>query len=127
MDVLIIFCTNTSFTLVVALEAAKSTSPLVQHCQKALNDISTQHSVALSWFPGHSGLRRDEIADEIAREGTVHHFVALEPALGVSRQNIRKKDKILDGQPAYGNVTCLYQYSETGSKIYMGRSSCKVS
>jgi len=28
-----------------ALEAAKITSPLVQQCQKALNDILTKHSV----------------------------------------------------------------------------------
>ena len=28
-----------------APQAAKTTSPLVQQCQKALNDISTQHTV----------------------------------------------------------------------------------
>jgi hypothetical protein len=28
----------------------------------------------------------------------------------------KKKDKILDGQPAYGNVAGSNQYSETGSK-----------
>jgi hypothetical protein len=30
-----------------ALEAAKITFPLVQQCQKAMNDISTQHSATL--------------------------------------------------------------------------------
>lgn len=90
MVVLIILCTNTSFTLVAALEAAKSTSPWVQQCQKSLNDISTRHSVALSWVLGHSGVRGDEIADEVARVAAVHLFVGLEPALGISKQNIRK-------------------------------------
>jgi ribonuclease HI len=39
-----------------ALQAVKTTSPLVQQCQKALNDISTRHSVRMFWVPGHSGL-----------------------------------------------------------------------
>jgi hypothetical protein len=30
-----------------ALEVAKTTFPLVQQCQKVMNDISTKHSVAL--------------------------------------------------------------------------------
>jgi hypothetical protein len=32
------------------------TSPLVQQCQKALNDISTQHAVGLYWVAGHAGV-----------------------------------------------------------------------
>jgi hypothetical protein len=91
--VLIIFCTSTSFSLLVAFEAAISTSPWVQQCQKSLNNISTRHSVALSWVLGHSAVRGDEIADDVAREGTGHLFVGLEPTLGVSRQDIRKKTK----------------------------------
>jgi len=39
-----------------ALQAAKTMFPLVQQCQKALNNISTPHSVGLFWVPGHSGL-----------------------------------------------------------------------
>jgi ribonuclease HI len=56
-----------------ALEAAKTLSPLVQQYQRALNDISTRHSVRLFLVPGHSRLRGNEIADEISRGGTVHH------------------------------------------------------
>jgi ligand-binding sensor protein len=36
-----------------ALQAMKTTSPLVRQCQKALVDISTYHSVGLFWVPGH--------------------------------------------------------------------------
>ena len=39
-----------------ALRAAKITYQLVQQCQKALNDISTRHSVGLFWVPGYSGV-----------------------------------------------------------------------
>jgi len=38
-----------------ALQAAKL-SPLVHQCQKALNDISTQHTVGLYWVPRHAGV-----------------------------------------------------------------------
>ena len=58
---------------------------------RALNDISTYHSVGLFGFPGHSGISGNEIADELAREVSVHHFVGPEPVLGVSRQSINKK------------------------------------
>ena len=49
------------------LQAAKTTSPLVQQCQKTLNVISTQHSVGLFCVHGHSDLWRNEIADELTR------------------------------------------------------------
>jgi ribonuclease HI len=38
-----------------ALQAIR-TSPLVQECQKALNDISTQHVVGIYWVRGHAGV-----------------------------------------------------------------------
>jgi hypothetical protein len=47
--------------------------------------------VGLFWVPRHSGIRGNEIADELAREGSAHHFVGPEPAVGVSRQCIRSK------------------------------------
>ena len=54
---------------------------MVQQCQKVLNDISTQHAVGLYWVPGHAGVRGIEIADELARDGSVLKFVGPEPAL----------------------------------------------
>jgi ribonuclease HI len=38
------------------LQAAKTTSPLVRQCQKALIDISTRHTVGLYWVSGHAGV-----------------------------------------------------------------------
>jgi hypothetical protein len=40
----------------------------------------------------------NEIADKLAREGTVHQFVGPEPALGISRQNIRNIKRWMDNQ-----------------------------
>jgi hypothetical protein len=76
-----------------ALQAVKTTSVLVRQCQKALNDISTRHTVRLYWVPGHAGLWGNEIADKLARDGSVQKFVGPEPFLGVSRRNIRRKIK----------------------------------
>jgi hypothetical protein len=75
-----------------ALQAA-ITSPLVQQCQKELDVISTQHTMGLYWVRGN------EIADKLARGGSVQKFVGPEPSLGVSRQSIRRKIRYwLDNQ-----------------------------
>jgi hypothetical protein len=72
--------------------------PICTTVQKALNDMFIQHSVGLFWVPGHYGVHGNEIADGLAREGTVHQFVGLDLALGVSRHNVRKKIKgCIDG------------------------------
>jgi len=66
---------------------------MVQQCQKALNDISTRHAVGLYWVPEHARVRGNEIADRLARSGSVQRFVGPEPFLGVSRQSVRRRMK----------------------------------
>jgi len=46
--------------------------------------------VGLYWVPGHAGVQGNEILDRLARDGSVLKFVGPEPALGVSRQDIRR-------------------------------------
>jgi len=58
---------------------------------KVLNDICTLHAVGLYWVPGHAGVRGNEIANELARDGCLPKFAGPEPALGGSRQDIRRK------------------------------------
>jgi ribonuclease HI len=53
-----------------ALQAAKTTSPVVRQCQQALNDISVRHAVRLYWVPGHAGVRGNKTADRFARSGS---------------------------------------------------------
>jgi hypothetical protein len=73
-----------------ALQAIRM-SPLVYQCQKALNDISARHVVGLYWVPGHAGVRGNGIGYELARGGSGLGFLGPEPALGVSRRDIRKR------------------------------------
>jgi ribonuclease HI len=68
-----------------ALQAAKTTSPLVRQCQQALDDISAQHAVGLYWVPGHAEVRGNVITDKLARDGSVQRFIGPKPCLGVSR------------------------------------------
>ena len=75
------------------LQATKTKSPLVCQCQQALNDISAWHAARLYWVPAHAGVRGNEIADKLTRNGSVQHFVGPEPFLGGSRQKIRRKLK----------------------------------
>jgi hypothetical protein len=81
-------CTDSQAAL-KALEAVRTLSPLVRQCQEELNDISARHAVRLFWVPGHARLRGNEVADEIARDGSVLRFVEPEPDFGVSRQDTR--------------------------------------
>jgi ribonuclease HI len=76
-----------------ALQAAKTTSPLVRQCQQALNNISTRHAVGLYWVRGHASVGGNEIADRLARNGSAQRFVGPEPFLGVSRNTIGGKMK----------------------------------
>ena len=66
-----------------AVQAAKPTFPLVRQCQKALN-ISTRHAAGQHWVNGHAGIRRNEIADKLARGSSVQRFAGPEPSLGGS-------------------------------------------
>jgi ribonuclease HI len=74
-----------------ALKAIRTTSLLVHQCHKALNDISALHAMGLYWVPGHAGVRGNDIADRLARCGFASRFVGPEPALGVSRQDLRNR------------------------------------
>ena len=53
----------------------------------------------LFWVHGHTGVRGKEIADKLARDCAVLRFMGPEPALGVSRQDTRRRIRCwLDNQ-----------------------------
>jgi ribonuclease HI len=83
-------CSNSQSTLKV-LQVVRTTSPLVYHCQEALNDVSARHVVGLFWVPGHVRIRGNENADALARDGSALRLLRPEPTLGVSKYDIREK------------------------------------
>jgi len=85
-------CCNSQAAL-KAPQAAETTSPFVRQYQKALNDMSTRHTVGLYWVHRHAGVWGNEIADKLARDSSNQKFVGPEPSLRVSRQSIRRKIK----------------------------------
>jgi hypothetical protein len=47
--------------------------------------------VGLYWVPGHAEVRGNETADRLARNDSATGFVGPEPALRVSKQDLRNK------------------------------------
>ncbi|VEN48752.1 unnamed protein product [Callosobruchus maculatus] len=72
-----------------ALEAPKVTSALVWECLQEVGRLAEHNKVTLEWVPGHSGIRGNERADELARLGSSALFIGAEPALGVPKSTIR--------------------------------------
>jgi ribonuclease HI len=88
-----------------ALQAVNTTSPLVRQCQRVLDDISTYHSVGLFWVPGHSGVRGNEIADELARARKLCSPLCWTgPGLGGLTAEHKKQNAVLVGQTALGTM-----------------------
>jgi hypothetical protein len=73
--------------------------------------------VGLFWVYGHSGVCRNETADKLTRDGTVHQFVGPELALGISKQNIREK---INAEWTISIWQCGSQYTKTGLKTDFG-------
>ncbi|KAJ8977196.1 hypothetical protein NQ317_009430 [Molorchus minor] len=67
----------------MAIESSKVKSRLVLECKKTLNDLASRNKVILTWVPGHSGVRGNEEADRLAREGSAMYPIGPEPILGV--------------------------------------------
>jgi len=58
-----------------ALQAAKTTSPLVQQCQTMLHDIYTLQTAGMYWVPGHPEVQENEITYKLAKDGSAQKFI----------------------------------------------------
>ena len=69
-----------------ALNSSKVGSRLVQDTITNLNILGTTHQVELTWVPGHSNYKGNEIADEEARKGSSSASIGPEPFLPLSKR-----------------------------------------
>lgn len=54
-----------------ALKKPATESAVVWDCMLALNQLGKMNKVTLTWIPGHQGIHGNEVADELAKAGTL--------------------------------------------------------
>ena len=81
-------CSDSQAAL-LALRRYNITSYIVCECYSLLCQLAVGNRVTLYWVPGHSGVHGNEVADELARNGSSVPFVGPEPAIGISSNLIR--------------------------------------
>lgn len=79
----IVICSD-SQAAVMALSGPVVSSGLVAECRKrALDQVRIHHSVTVVWVPGHSDIKGNEAADELARQGSAMSAMGPEPIIPV--------------------------------------------
>jgi ribonuclease HI len=63
-----------------ALNNFQINSKLVWDCHQSLMRLADRNSVQLIWVPGHMGIDGNEMADQLARQGSSRPFIGPEPA-----------------------------------------------
>ena len=66
------------------LTSTSISSRLVLEIADQLKTLGTSHRVELRWVPGHEGVYGNELADELAREGSSSIPIGPEPFLPLS-------------------------------------------
>lgn len=81
-----IYIASDSKAAICALKRYVTTSQLVGECHEALNRLAGINRVTLIWVPGHCGIKGNNVADELAKEGARKRFIGPEPIVGVSNK-----------------------------------------
>jgi ribonuclease HI len=72
-----------------ALNNFQINSRLVWDCYQSLVKLAEHNSIQLIWVPGHMEIDRNEMAQQLARQGSSHPLRGREPALGISAEVAR--------------------------------------
>jgi ribonuclease HI len=65
-----------------ALKAHTFKSQLVAECLDVLKKLTSKCTVTLRWVPGHTRVEGNEIADQLANEGSDNYFIGPKPFFG---------------------------------------------
>jgi hypothetical protein len=65
-------------------------SKLVWDCHQSLTRLAEHNTGQLIWVPGHMRIHGNEMADQLARQGSSHPFIGPEPSLGISAKIARE-------------------------------------
>jgi RNase H len=77
-----IYIMSDSQAALKALKAHTFKSKLVAECLDVLKRLTLKCTVTLRWVPGHTGVEGNEIADQLANEGSDSYFIGPEPFFG---------------------------------------------
>ena len=61
-------------------------SQLIDKTKETLNELGTKNDITLSWIPGHSNYRGNEIADRLAKRGNKEKTYGPEPHLPIGKK-----------------------------------------
>jgi hypothetical protein len=84
-----IYILSDSQAAIKALDSLRINSKLVWDCHQSLVKLAEHNRIQLLWVLGHMGIDGNEIADQLARQGSSHPFTGPEPALGISAKVAR--------------------------------------
>jgi len=76
-----IYILSDSQTAIRAHNNFQIDSTLVWDCHQSLLKLGEHNRVQLVCVPGDKGFNGNEVADQVAREGSSHPLIGLEPAL----------------------------------------------
>jgi hypothetical protein len=85
-----IYILSDSQAAIKALDSFQINSKLVWDCHQSLVKLAEHNRVQLVWVPGHMGIDGNQIADQLARQGSSHPLIGPEPALGISAKVARR-------------------------------------
>ena len=66
-----IYIYSDSQAVLKALTKKSIKNEFILNCQRALNDLGTSNKLTIIWVPGHAGHEGNEMADKLAKEGSL--------------------------------------------------------
>ncbi|MCK5855745.1 MAG: hypothetical protein KAG56_11035, partial [Sulfurovaceae bacterium] len=108
-----------SLSTILSVKKLETTSKLISECKALLNKLNQYYKVTLRWIKGHNDHCGNELADMLAKLGTVPHPI-IEPGLPIGQSAI--KNIVKD----YFNVRWQKQWEEEPEKYRDTRSFIRI-